>query len=142
MSRDEDAFPRNTEIYYDFYRVMFDAMDVTSIFWQPVLKAVGRTQLEYAALQARQARAIVAWGHQLMAPTSPFDLIHANARFWAGFMHDCADAAPRVAAAVETAASGVVAPVVVYSSERPRQGRRVRWERTPARGATAGRKVA
>ena len=45
----------NTYSYYPVYQALFETADMASMFWQPLLKAVGRSQLELAALQARQA---------------------------------------------------------------------------------------
>jgi hypothetical protein len=91
---------------------MFEAADLTSYFWQPILKSVGRTHLEFAGLQARQTRAIVHWTHRLMRATTPADYLAANAQLWETVVEQYVDAAPRVAAAVETVAEAVAPPTV------------------------------
>jgi len=93
---------------------------MASMFWQPLLKAVGRSQLEVAGLQARQARAIMHWSQQVMQPASPLDLINTNAQLWQTMTEQYVDVVPRVAAAVTTATQSV-APVVL-----PMPGKRSR----------------
>ena len=72
----------NTYSYYPVYQALFETADMASMFWQPLLKAVGRSQLELAALQARQARAVMQWSQQILQPTSPLDIINTNAQLW------------------------------------------------------------
>jgi hypothetical protein len=100
----------NTSGYYSFFHHIFDAADVASSFWQPILKAVGRTQLELASLQAQQAQAALHWTQQVLQPRTPVDIVNANAQLWAAMFEQCIGALPRVVAAVATA-SGTVAPV-------------------------------
>jgi hypothetical protein len=104
--------PRNTSPYYTFFQVLFDTIDTTAFYWQPLLRAVGSSQLEIAGLQARQAQAMVQWTHQMMRPGSPMDIADANARLWQTMLGNCVDAAPRVAAAASTATQSV-APIVL-----------------------------
>ncbi|MET1045409.1 MAG: hypothetical protein ABWX70_01690 [Hyphomicrobium sp.] len=113
MQEGKEIQVQNTSIYYPMFQYIFEMADVTSSFWQPLLTSIGRTHLEVAGLQARQTRALVHWTHQLMRPTMPADIFRAHAEFWGTIVQDYADAAPRVAAAVETAAEAVVAPAVV-----------------------------
>jgi hypothetical protein len=104
--------PRNTSPYYTFFQVLFDTIDTTAFYWQPLLRAMGSSQLEIAGLQARQAQAMVQWTHQMMRPGSPMDIADANARLWQTMLGNCVDAAPRVAAAASTATQSV-APIVL-----------------------------
>jgi hypothetical protein len=109
-----------TSLYYPFFQNMFEMVDATSYAWQPVLKAIGRTQLEFASLQARQTRAWVRWTHQMTQPASPADFLNANAELWASLTQDYLDVAPRVAAAVETVAEAV-APKVIQMAPSQRR---------------------
>jgi hypothetical protein len=109
---------RNTSLFYPFFQNMFDTADATSCFWQPILKAVGRTHLEFAGLQARQSRALLHWTHQMMQPATPSDFFNANAQLWSTLMSDYLTAAPRVAAAVDTVADAV-APTVLRAPGKP-----------------------
>jgi hypothetical protein len=68
--------------------------------------------LEMAGLQARQAQAMVHWTHQMMRCGSPMDIADANARLWQALLGNCVDAAPRVAAAANTATQSV-GPIVL-----------------------------
>lgn len=114
MSGDAEVPVKNTSLYYPFFEYMFEAVDVTSYFWQPLLKSIGRTQLEFAGLQARQTRAMVHWSHRMMRATNPADCLAANAQLWETTLEQYVDVAPRVAAAVETAAEAVVTPPEVH----------------------------
>jgi hypothetical protein len=105
--------PRNISPYYSFFQALFDTVDTVSFYWQPLLRAVGSSQLEIAGLQARQAEAIVHWTHQMMRLGPPMDIADANARLWQTMLGNCVDAAPRVAAAASTATQSVVAPITV-----------------------------
>ena len=119
MAKDERLTGSNTSFYYQFYQNMFEMADLTSFAWQPMLKAIGRTHLEFAGLQARQTRAMVHWAHQLTRPASPADVYNANVQLWATMMQDYLDAAPRVAAAVETATEAVVSPAILEMPPKP-----------------------
>jgi hypothetical protein len=92
----------NTYSYYPVYQALFETADMASMFWQPLLKAVGRSQLEMAGLQARQARAVMQWSQQILQPASPLDLINTNAQLWQTMTEQYVDVVPRVAAAVTT----------------------------------------
>lgn len=92
----------NTYSYYPMYQALFETADMASMFWQPLLKAVGRSQLEMAGLQARQARAVMQWSQQILQPASPLDLINTHAQLWQTMTEQYVDVVPRVAAAVTT----------------------------------------
>ena len=117
MREDAHSTGRNTFGYYPFFQNVCDAADAASVFWQPILKAVGRTQLEFAGLQARQAQAVLHWAHQLMQPQSPMDLANANAQLWSAMFEQYMSSLPRVVAAVSTA-SGTPA-VLPLPAKRP-----------------------
>ncbi len=51
---------------------------MSSAIWQPFLNAIGRSQLEFASLQARQAQAVLHWAHQIVQPASPMHIDDAN----------------------------------------------------------------
>lgn len=112
MSDIAEYAPRNTSPYYTFFQVLFDTIDTTAFYWQPLLRGVGSSQLEMAGLQARQAQAMVHWTHQMMRCGSPMDIADANARLWQALLGNCVDAAPRVAAAANTATQSV-GPIVL-----------------------------
>lgn len=110
----------NTSAYYQVFQAMFEAADMASVFWQPLLKAIGRSQLELAGLQARQARAVMHWGQQIMQPESPLDLINTNAQLWRTMTEQYVDVVPRVAAAVTNTTPAVGSITVPLRGARSR----------------------
>jgi hypothetical protein len=91
--------------------------DATSLFWQPILKSAGRTQLELAGLQARQGQAILHWAQQMMQPQPLPDLVRLNTELWSVLTGQYMSVMPRVAAAA-TAASSAVTPTVLPLPKR------------------------
>ena len=122
MAYEVVARTTNTSPYYDFYQQAFEMADTTSLFWQPLLKAAGRTQLEVASLQARQARAFVHWAHRMMQPATPVDMYSAHAELWATIAGQYMESVPRVAAAVEKAAEAVTPTVLPLPARQSRDG--------------------
>jgi hypothetical protein len=122
MAYEAGTQTRTTSLYYQFYQQAFEMADTTSIFWQPFLKAAGRTQLEVASLQARQAQAFIHWAHRMMQPASPVDVYSAHAQFWTTIAGQYIETVPRVAAAVEKAAEAVVPTVLPLPSKQNRDG--------------------
>jgi hypothetical protein len=119
MADEAGISTNNTSLYYPLFQYIFEAVDTTSMFWQPLFKAIGRTQLEFAGLQARQAQAFVHWSHRMMQPSSPADILNANAQFWTTVTEQYIETAPRVAAAVE-AATEVPATVLALPPKQSR----------------------
>lgn len=122
MANEEGARSTNTSFYYQFYQQAFEMADTTSMFWQPFLKAAGRTQLEVASLHARQTRAFVHWAHRMMQPATPADVYTAHADFWATIAGHYIETVPRVAAAVEKAAEAVTPTVLPLPPKQKRDG--------------------
>ncbi len=120
MAEDAEARAKNTPLYYTMFQNMFEMVDVTSYFWQPALKVVGRSHLELASLHARQTRALVHWTHKVMRPATPLDFLNANAELCTALMQEYIDAAPRVAAVVETAAEAVAPAAVPMPAQSAR----------------------
>ena len=50
---------------HDFVHMMFEGADLVSSFWQPLLKSVGRWQLEAAGLSMKQSQAGLRLAHDL-----------------------------------------------------------------------------
>jgi hypothetical protein len=140
MTGENELPTRSSSAYFPFFQTMCDMADVTSSVWQPFLKAVGRTHLEFASVQARQTRAFVHWSHQLARPTNPADFYNANAQLWASLMQGYLDAVPRVAAAVETAADAVGPKVLALQQPKQHRDTLILLER--GEGTTYERKVA
>ncbi|HEY8195133.1 MAG TPA: hypothetical protein VIF13_08785 [Hyphomicrobium sp.] len=133
--------PRNISPYYSLFQVLFDTVDTTSFFWQPMLKAIGGSQLEMAGLQARQAQAVIHWTHQVLRPASPMDLADANAQLWQTMIENCMDVAPRVAAAASSATQSV-APIVLPLPVRRSRDTLVLLDRGDHAGDASERRVA
>ncbi len=120
MTRDTNESVKNTSLYYSFFQNTFELADATSCFWQPMLKAIGRAQLEMAGLQVRQTQAFVHWAHQLARPVTPMDFFNANAQLWTAMMQGYLETAPRVTAAVETAVEVMSPKVLEMPPKQPR----------------------
>src|SRR5947209_3346324 len=115
MADDLRPAGKNTLDYYHFFQSLFDAADATSSVWQPILKSVGRTQLEFAGMQARQGQAVLHWAQQMMQPRPLPDILKSNVELWSALMGQYMSVLPRVAAA---AAASAVAPAVPPLPER------------------------
>jgi hypothetical protein len=120
MSNVAEQSAGNTSSYFPFYQALFEAVDVSSAIWQPVLNAIGRSQLDFAGLQARQAQAVLHWAHQIVQPASPLDLFNANAQLWRTMTEQYMEAMPRFAAAVSTATEAVAPTIRPAPARRPR----------------------
>lgn len=89
-----------TSAVHDVYEVMFQAADMASAFWQPVLKGAGRWQLEMAHLAAKQTRAGLALGHRMARTTSPQGLLEAYHDYWGEIGSFYTDASRNIATAL------------------------------------------
>ncbi|MBA2125841.1 hypothetical protein DLM45_06325 [Hyphomicrobium methylovorum] len=138
MAYNAETSHSNTSLYYSYFQILFDTVDTTAYFWQPLMRAVGTSQMEIAGLQARQAQALMRWTHEIMRPApSPMHHFNACAELWTMMIGNCAEVAPRVAAA----GGSVAAPVVKLPVKRSRD-RLVLLERDEQTGETYERKVA
>ena len=77
----------------------FGGLDVMVKGYEPVLKGVGRWNLELMGFMARRARAWVDIGSQLGQCKSPVEIFTVQTRFMQAAGADCADAARRLTAA-------------------------------------------
>lgn len=66
----------------DVFEVMFQGADILSSFWQPMLKGIGRWQLEVAQLGAKQARATLELGHRVARAENPLVIGDAYRDYW------------------------------------------------------------
>lgn len=142
MANPHEPFSINTDDYYQYYQSLFETVDTTSSFWQPLLKAIGRTQLELAGLQARQAQAVVHWAHEVMRPASPMDIFNANAQLWWTLAKQWNEVTPRVAAALNSAATSVAHPAVVPMPVKPSHDTLILLDRDGEGERARARKVA
>ncbi len=107
MSGTVDARRANTAMYKDFFELAFEATDLMSVWWQPVLKGLGRTHLELAGLQSRNLQAAMAWGRAVSTARQPDAVFRANAAFCSAVVAHYQDAVPRVSVALNTATEPV-----------------------------------
>ncbi len=108
MSETVDARRAQTSISKDFFEMALEATDMMSVWWQPVLKGFGRTQLEIAGLQSRNMQAAMAWGRAIATARQPDAILRANYTLYSTMLAHFEDAAPRVSIAMKTAAEPVV----------------------------------
>ncbi len=108
MSDEMSARRANTSFYKDIFQMAFETADVMSFWWQPLVKGVGRAQLEIAGLQAKNLQAAMNWSRAIATAREPDDLLRANVGFCQSVLSHCEEAAPRVSGAMTKAAEPVV----------------------------------
>ena len=89
-----------TAFYQDYFQHAFAAADFSALWWQPLLKGIGRSQLELAGLQSRNAQAVLQWGRAFSASRTPMDLVTANIGLWKAFADNAGEAMPKISAAL------------------------------------------
>lgn len=67
---------------FDFYQAMFEGADLYMSFWQPMLKGIGRAQLEFAQLAAKSGQSTLQYMTHLSACRSPADVMSANLKYF------------------------------------------------------------
>lgn len=108
-------------MYQGYFEMVFAAADITAMWWQPLLKGIGRTHLELSAMQSRNAQAALAWTRDVGAARGVGDLQAANVRFYETVSGHIGDAIPRVSGALTQAA---VPPPAFELVEMPVRQRR------------------
>jgi len=89
---------------FDFYQAMFDGADLYMSFWQPTLKGIGRTQLEFAQLAAKSGQSTLQWMTQLSTCRSPADVFNANLKYFETLTAYHRDSVEKLTAAMAKAA--------------------------------------
>jgi hypothetical protein len=89
---------------HDSFQLVFEAADTLSLYWQPLLKSIGRWQLEMAQAGAKQSRAAIALNHRLTQATNPIDVINAQVQFWMQVGQAYSDANQHITQALARAA--------------------------------------
>ncbi len=82
MSSEAKVTGTPTSPAHDAFLLMFATTDMVSLFWQPLLKGVGRWQLELAQAGAKQSRAAIEFGQRMTRVTNPIDLVNAQMLYW------------------------------------------------------------
>jgi hypothetical protein len=67
---------------HDAFQLAFETADIFSLYWQPLLKGVGRWQLELAQAGAKQSRAAIEFGQRMTRVTNPIDVVNAQVVYW------------------------------------------------------------
>ena len=89
---------------HDAFLVLFEATDIVSLFWQPMLKGVGRWQLELAQAGAKQSRAAIEFGQRMTRVTNPIDVVNAQVAYWQQIGQVYSDANQNITQAIVRAA--------------------------------------
>ena len=96
--------PRGSSPYHNYFQLMFEGADVLSSYWQPAFKSVGRSQLEFAGLAARQGQALMQWGRNVSMTPTPAGILAANIQFWQTFAEHISESTSKMTAAFGQAA--------------------------------------
>lgn len=89
---------------HDIFEVVFQGTDMVSSFWQPMLKSVGRWQLEVAQAGTRQTRAAMLLGQRIVRAMGPGDVLQAYQDYWTEVGGVYSDANRNIATAMVRAA--------------------------------------
>lgn len=88
---------------HDYFQMFFESADLVSAFWQPVLKGVGRQQLELARLSARQGQSMLQYVRNVSASPSPAGVAAATQHYWQSMAGEFTQSTRKLAAvATET----------------------------------------
>jgi hypothetical protein len=98
---------------YDYFQMLFEGADIYSALWQPMLKSVGRWQLEVAGLSVKQSQAVLAWSRDVARCWTPADAVAANVRYLETVSSQYALSSQRLAATVSQAVETPVLSDVV-----------------------------
>lgn len=89
---------------HDVFDVMFQAADLVSSYWTPMLKGVGRWQLEVSQMTVRQAQATMTLTQRLARCTRPDEVASLYREYWIEVGNHYADANRNIATALVRAA--------------------------------------
>lgn len=108
--------------YQDYFDAAFKAVDLAAVWWSPFLKGVGRSQLEIAGMQSKNARSMIAWGRAVATSRSPAEIVYANVALCESIFGHVGEALPRVSGAL-TQATQPPAAFEVMAPPAPRRER-------------------
>jgi hypothetical protein len=103
MSQSQFEKQAVTSPSYDYFQMLFEGADIYSSLWQPMLKSVGRWQLEVAGLSVKQSQAVLAWSRDVTRCWTPADAVAANVRYLETVSSQYAQSSQRLAATVSRA---------------------------------------
>lgn len=90
--------------YHDFFQIFFESADIVSAFWQPVMKSIGRQQLELANLSARQGQSMLQFVRNVSTAPSPAGVATATQHFWQSMADEYVQSTRKLASVVTDAA--------------------------------------
>lgn len=99
---------------YDMFQLLCEGADLVSGVWQPLLKSVGRWNLEVAGLGVRQTQATLQLSRDFARCRTPGDVASANLRYWEAMTSQFSESSQRLAA---TAARSVAEPAITNQAE-------------------------
>lgn len=88
---------------FDFYQLMFEGADVYMSFWQPMLKGMGRMQLEMAQMAAKTGQSTLHWATSLSGCRTPADVMKANMSYFEAVASHHRDSVDKLTAAMAKA---------------------------------------
>jgi hypothetical protein len=98
---------------HDYFQMMFEGADLYSSMWQPLLKSVGRWQLEVAGLSVKNSQAALAWSRDVTRSWTAADAVAANVRYLEAVSSQYALSSQRLAATVTRAVDAPIPSEVV-----------------------------
>lgn len=99
---------------HDMFQLMCEGADLVSSVWQPLLKSVGRWNLEVAGLGVKQTQAALQLSSDLARCRTPGDIASANIRYWESMTSQFAVSSQRLAT---TAARSVTRPATAEATD-------------------------
>lgn len=121
MSEDRLREPAAPSHSHDFFQLMFDATDLYASVWQPVLKSIGRWNLEVAGLGMRHGQASLQLARALARSADPSEWTAASVRYWDQVSAHYAESSQRLAASVKKTVETALEPSVVQLPVRQPQ---------------------
>ena len=107
MSSETTHVRAPTSPAHDFYEVLFQGTDIVSSYWQPLLKAVGRWQLEMSHLATKQLRANMLLANNLTrAGTSSSAMTQAYREYWDELSESYSEANRNITSALSRTTAG------------------------------------
>lgn len=119
MSSEGKVTSAPTSAAHDAFLLMFETTDMVSLFWQPLLKGIGRWQLELAQVGSKQSRAAIEFGQRIARVTNPIDVINAQVHFWKQIGDVYTDANQNIAQAI-TRAAEPPAGIEIFPAQKKR----------------------
>lgn len=115
-------YHENSSVVRDMAELTYGFADATSFFWQPLLKGLGRTQIEAASFVMANMHATYAYSRAASRAVTPNDLLRAHTAYLDALSKNFSRGASRVSGALSQASEPVLRYEVIAfprTSERP-----------------------